>query len=164
MYQYPGQMGMAQPMQGQPGTMYNPMTPAMSGSPYGGPQSSQAVPQVPGQGNYTPNTQIGMRVRPVASYDEAKAVPTDFMGNMLILTDLSHGCIYTKVLDPATGSSIFRTYALAPEQAPAQPIQTPPAEMTPATPIYDAKGEIERLKSELDSIKRELGITKEEAE
>lgn len=161
MYQYPGQMGMAQPMQGQPGTMYNPMTPAMPGSPYGGPQSSQAVPQVPGQGNYTPNTQIGMRVRPVASYDEAKAVPTDFMGNMLILTDMSHGCIYTKVLDPATGSSIFRTYALVPEQAP-QPAQSVPTAPAPATQVYDAKSEIERLRGELEGLKRELGIVKEE--
>lgn len=61
-------------------------------------------------------TQPGFMCRPVASLEEAKAVPTDFNGNMLIMTDLSHGAIYTKVLDTATGSARFEIYARVPEQ------------------------------------------------
>jgi hypothetical protein len=97
-----------------------------------------------------------MRVRPVASYDEAKAVPTDFMGNLLVLTDLSHGCIYTKVLDPATGSSIFRVYKEVVEPAPQ------PEPVAPPAPMYDPKAEIERLRSELEGIKHELGLDSKE--
>lgn len=47
-----------------------------------------------GQGyNYPSNAQNGVRVFSVGSYDEAKAIPTDFSGDMLILTDLYHGRI-----------------------------------------------------------------------
>lgn len=150
MYQYPSQMGVGQPMGA---SLYNAMLAQNQQSSNFVPQASQFVPQVPGQGSYPASTQTGMRVRPVASYDEAKAVPTDFMGNMLILTDLSHGMIYTKVLDPATGSSIFKAYQLLPEQAPqiAQPL-------TPPLPEYDVKSEIEKLRSELLHLKQELGI------
>lgn len=157
MYQYPGQMGVAPGMQvPQPGQMYGVPGQPMQQSPNFVPQVPSGVPQVPGQGNYPPSTQTAMRVRPVASYDEAKAVPTDFMGNMLILTDLSHGMIYTKVLDPSTGSSIFKAYQLLPEQAP----QVTPAPV-PQEPAFDFKGEVEKLRAELNIIKHELGLDKE---
>lgn len=146
---YSGQMGMGQPMIS---SMYPSISSQAPQAPNFGPQTSPYVPQGVGQGNYTPQAQNSMRVRPVASYDEAKAVPTDFMGNMLILTDLSHGMIYTKVLDPSTGSSVFRTYQLVPEQVAPAPEQTPP---------YDAKGEIEKLRGELNVLKKELGIGEE---
>ena len=150
MYQYPGQMTMGQPFMNP---IYNPVSNTQPQVPNLGPQTSQFGPQIPGQGNYPTSTQTAMRVRPVASYDEAKAVPTDFMGNMLILTDLSHGMIYTKVLDTATGSSVFKTYQLIPEQAPNVPEQAPP---------YDVKGEIEKLRGELNVLKKELGLSEEE--
>lgn len=150
MYQYPGQMTMGQPFMNP---IYNPVSSTQPQVPNLGAQTSQFGPQMPGQGNYPPSTQTAMRVRPVASYDEAKAVPTDFMGNMLILTDLSHGMIYTKVLDTATGSSVFKTYQLIPEQVPNVPEQGPP---------YDVKGEIEKLRGELNVLKKELGLSEEE--
>lgn len=149
MYQYPG---MGQPMQNPgPMPMYGNGGPPMPQSSNFDPQGQSTSFQGMGRGMYPPNQQNPVRVLPVASCDEAKAVPTDFMGNRLILTDLSHGCIYTKVLDPATGSSIFRTYRLAPDQPPA-----------PVEPSYDAKSEIERLRGELEGIKRELGIDMKE--
>lgn len=154
MYQYPGQYGVSPNMM-SPG--YNPVGMQAQQSSVFGPQMSPAVPQVPGQGTYPPSTQTAMRVRPVASYDEAKAVPTDFMGNMLILTDLSHGMIYTKVLDPATGSSIFKAYQLIPEQGP----QMAPIPAPEQRPEYDAKSEIEKLRMELSHLKQELGIEEE---
>lgn len=117
----------------------------------------------PNQGMYAPTPQMGFKVRPVGSYDEAKAVPTDFLGNMLVLTDLSHGKIYTKVLDPATGSPIFKSYSLDPDTIQAEPQSQPqPIEHTePQAPPYDAKSEIDRLRTELNHIKQELGIKEE---
>lgn len=160
MYQYPGQMGMAQNMQGQPGgQMYGAAgQPMQQSSNFLSQTSSNGFQGVP-QGNYTPGIQNPMRVRPVASYDEAKAVPTDFMGNLLVLTDFSHGCIYTKVLDPMTGSSIFRIYREVVEQVP-QP--EPVVQAQPQAPAYDAKAEIEQLRTELNSIKHELGLDNKE--
>lgn len=154
MYQYPGQYGVNPNMMS---SGYNPVGVQAQQSPVFGPQLSPAVPQVPGQGVYPPSTQIPMKVRPVASYDEAKAVPTDFMGNMLILTDLSHGMIYTKVLDPATGSSVFKAYQLIPEQGP----QMAPMSVSEQKPEYDAKSEIEKIRMELSHLKQELGIEEE---
>lgn len=149
MYQYPGQMGVGQPMMS---SMYPSINSQAQQSPNFGPQPTQFASQGVGQGGYTPQTQNNARVRPVASYDEAKAVPTDFMGNLLILTDLSHGMIYTKVLDTATGNSVFKAYQLVPEQITPPPVQTP---------SYDAKSEIDKLRNELNVLKKELGLIEE---
>lgn len=157
MYQYPGQMGMAPGMQAQqPGPMYGAAGQPMQQSPNFVPQVPSGVPQGVGQGNYAPVMQNRMRVRPVASYDEAKAVPTDFMGDLLVLTDLSHGFIYTKVLDPNTGSSIFRIYREVIEPAPK------PEQPAAPVPVYDPKAEIEQLRAELNGIKHELGLDSKE--
>lgn len=153
------QNGMVQPMQNSyPTQGYGTGMPQPSNLP---PQTPVMAPMGMGQGNYTPGPQMGVRVRPVASYDEAKAVPTDFMGNTLILTDLSHGFIYTKMLDTATGSSIFHVYQRIPDQAvQVTPTSTP---MPDPVPAYDAKSEIDAIRAELNSIKHELGLDKEEA-
>lgn len=147
---YPMNMGMGQ----QPG-------PGNQQIPAYGPQNVPGMQQglVPG---FNPTRQqVGLIVRPVASYDEAIAVPTDFMGNILVLTDFSHGKIYTKVLDQATGSPVFRSYTKDPDpELMAQQTQTQPTE--PAAQPYDAKSEIDTLKAELLHIKQELGIDKEE--
>lgn len=90
--------------------------------------------------------QSGVKVIPVASITEAQAVPTDFMGDTLLLTDFAHGCIYTKVLNPNTGSAIFRAFKLT-EDVP-----------QPMAAEYDAKAEIDKLKAELVAIRKELGI------
>lgn len=157
MYQYPGQMGMAPGMQvQQPGQMYGVPGQPMQQSPNFVPQVPSGVPQGVSQGNYAPALQNRMRVRPVASYDEAKAVPTDFMGDLLVLTDLSHGFIYTKVLDPNTGSSIFRIYREVIEPAPQ------PEQPAAPVPVYDPKAEIEQLRAELNGIKHELGLDSKE--
>lgn len=118
----------------------------------------QGVPQAPNQGMYTTTQQMGFRVRPVGSYDEAKAVPTDFLGNMLVLTDLAHGKIYTKILDPSTGSPIFKSYSLDIDSG----TETPNPETNTLVPPYDVKTEIESIRAELNSIKEELGIKEEE--
>lgn len=96
--------------------------------------------------------QNGVKVIPVASITEAQAVPTDFMGDTLLLTDFAHGCIYTKVLNPNTGSAIFRTFKLI-EDVP-----------QPMAVEYDAKAEIDKLRSEIVAIRKELGIDEVKAD
>lgn len=89
--------------------------------------------------------------RPVASYEEATATPTDLSGNILVLTDLSHGMIYTKILDPKTGTSVFSAY----RQIPIQP-QTPvePGQYAPASEIHRLEQEILSLREELEEAKK----------
>lgn len=95
--------------------------------------------------------QSGVKVIPVASITEAQAVPTDFMGDTLLLTDFAHGCIYTKVLNPNTGAAIFRTFKLV-------------ADAPPVAVEYDAKAEIDKLRTELAEIRKELGIEEVKAD
>lgn len=118
------------------------------------PQTVPAVPQQDAQiGSFNVGGHSsGFQVIPVASYDEAKAIPTDFAGNTLILLDLSHGMIYTKALDTSNGASVFRAYT-AQEIAP-----------NPAPSEFDAKGEIEKLKKDMDRIQKELGLNEKEGE
>lgn len=152
---YPGPMGqgMGQMPRQNPGNpqmypgMGQPVNPAMQLAMSQAAQNDQTRLLPMQQGSYTPSTQKTTRIVPVASYDEAKAVPTDFLGNLIIMTDFAHGMVYTKVLDTNTGNPIFKIYAEMPEPEP-----TPPA------PVYDAQNEIAQLRAELNALKKELGI------
>lgn len=115
------------------------------------PQIVQQQPMAP-QEQVAQPIQNGVKVIPVASITEAQAVPTDFMGDTLLLTDFAHGCIYTKVLNPNTGSAIFRTFKLV-EDVP-----------QPMAVEYDAKAEIDKLRSEIVAIRKELGIDEVKAD
>lgn len=131
-------------------------------NPYGlYPQNNMRTPVYPQIVQQQPVTQAepimqpvqnGVKVIPVASVTEAQAVPTDFMGDTLIMTDFAHGCIYTKVLNPNTGASIFRTFKLTADSAP------------PVAPEYDVKSEIDKLKTEIAGIRKELGIEEVKAD
>lgn len=131
---------------------YNPYANGMYGGNMGYPQPYMGaqnmgqmpapvqVPSVPVANNVSaqPVSQPGFVCRPVASQAEANAVPTDFTGNMLVMTDLSHGAIYTKVLDPASGSSVFDIYKkVTGEQAPGEAAPTP-APAVDYTPMFAA--------------------------
>lgn len=83
---------------------------------YGYPYGAQSMPQMQG-GYYQPQRlseiaaqpqqstpQQAFIVRPVASLEEAKAVPTDFSGAVTVMTDFSHGMIYTKALNYQDGT------------------------------------------------------------
>lgn len=71
------------------------------------------MPQMYGQQPMIPSAQQQMALaqttggygnyicRPVASEEEARAVPTDFTGATLVLIDGAHNAIYTKSLTPA---------------------------------------------------------------
>lgn len=90
------------------------------------PVRRQMAAMQPPQGVGQPMQQ-GPRVvcQPVTSIDEARAVPVDFWGALLVLPDLGHGAIYTKQFDQSTGAARFLTYRLyqEPEEKQAQPEQ-----------------------------------------
>lgn len=88
--------------------------------------------------------QPGYICRPVASIDEARATPTDFSGNALVLTDLPHGMIYTKILDPQTGSAVFGVY-----QRVQEPVQTA-TEYAPMAYVEQLRQEVAALRAALE--------------
>lgn len=126
----------------------------------GMPSNASQMPAMPSQmqGQYSNPTQLqkGFIVRPVASYDEAKAVPTDFMGNITVMPDFSNGFIYTKELDPNTGNPIFNGYKKVQTQ------ETQPTHESTASPAYAEKVEVKKLQSELEKMQSEMEKLKEE--
>lgn len=91
----------------------------------------------------TTPAQQGFIVRPVASMEEAKAVPTDFSGNVTVMTDFSHGMIYTKTLNYQDGTSVFNCYRL--DNTPLQPAP----QITQPTVDYVTRKEFEALRAEI---------------
>ena len=91
----------------------------------------------------TPPAQQGFIVRPVASMEEAKAVPTDFSGNVTVMTDFSHGMIYTKTLNYQDGTSVFNCYRL--DNTPVQPVP----QMVQPIGDYVTRKEFEALRAEI---------------
>lgn len=112
----------------------------------GGPAQYSQPPAQPQPSART--EQPGVIFRPVASYDEAKAVPTDFSGALIIMLDWAHGCIYTKALGD-DGNPLFRTYRYDP------PFAAPAAAPVPSVE-YAPLEEVARLRQELEAIKQEL--------
>lgn len=105
--------------------------------------------------------QSNVIVTRVASYDEAKAIPTDFSGVLRLMLDWDHGCIYAKAV-ASNGVPVFKVYKydpayLVPEQALAAP-----------KVAYAPLEEVERLRQEVASLREELAarqpVLKESAE
>lgn len=83
-------------------------------------------------------------VCPVASEDEARAMPTDFSGAPILMPDRAHGYIYTKQLNLQTGCADFARYRREPEQdAP--------------KPDYVPRGEFDELKARFNTLCDKLG-------
>lgn len=105
--------------------------------------------------------QSGVIFRPVASFDEAKAVPTDFSGALTIMPDWSHGYIYAKALGD-NGTPVFRTY----RDVDYSPVQTPPTQTVaaPAPAVeYAPLEELERLRQDVNALREELAAGKSPA-
>ena len=102
--------------------------------------------------------QPGVIFRPVASFDEAKAVPTDFSGALTIMPDWAHGYIYAKALGD-NGNPVFRAY----RDVDYSPVQTPPLQ-TVAAPApameYAPLEELERLRQDVNALREELAAGK----
>lgn len=104
--------------------------------PYGG-QQFAAAPQ-PGPGRFI--------CRPVASREEAMAVQTDFNGGVIIMPDVTNGCIYVKRLDVNSGTSVFSLYRQA---------QDPPQQGGG----FATREELASLRSELTALSERIGGT-----
>lgn len=102
--------------------------------------------------------QPGVIFRPVASFDEAKAVPTDFSGALTIMPDWAHGYIYAKALGD-NGNPVFRAY----RDVDYSPVQTPPPQ-TVAAPApameYAPLEALEQLRQEVNALREELAAAK----
>lgn len=76
----------------------------------------------------------------------------------------NYGRIYTKVYDAGLKESIFRVYQVInpntqqPQIEGTQQVITAPQEQNPVTPMYDPKPDIKNIYSEIENIKKELGI------
>lgn len=126
---------------------YNPYAGGMM--PPGYPQSmapipSQMIPQA------MPSAGGMYQIRPVASIEEAKAVPTDFGGQLTIMPDQMHGMIYTKQLNISTGAADFLVYVRG---------QMPQQEAAPAVDLsaYVRRDEFEELTKKLNLLTQQLG-------
>lgn len=109
--------------------------------------------------------QSGVIFRPVASFDEAKAVPTDFSGALTIMPDWGHGYIYAKALGD-NGTPVFRAYravdaAQAAEPAPAAPVSIPEGTYAPMETVECLRCEVEKLRKELDALRPQAKETAE---
>lgn len=138
--------------------------------PYTGQPLNQARPvnnrtwlgsgyQPGGQANAQPPSrqeQSGVIFRPVASFDEAKAVPTDFSGALTIMPDWGHGYIYAKALGD-NGTPVFRSYRAV--DAAQNPDPLPAAEPAPAVE-YAMKDDLYDIWKEINAIRDEMTAAK----
>lgn len=103
-------------------------------------QAAPAVQQPP---------QPSIKVRPVASEEEARGVPVEFDGSLLLLPDMGHGAIYSKQLNMQDGSAIFRRYMM---EMPASAPQTAQETVSPAVQ-YATLEQLQELKDEMDNLR-----------
>ena len=137
------------PYTGQP---LNTPRPVNNRTWLGGGYQSGGQAQAPAQPQAR-QEQPGVIFRPVASFDEAKAVPTDFSGALTIMPDWAHGYIYAKALGD-DGSPIFRSYRYEPPQAAAAaPVPIPEGTYAPLATVECLRCEVEKLRQELDTLR-----------
>lgn len=77
-----------------------------------------------GRPTYTNNAMVfsGLKGRPVASFEEARASIIDFDGSIFYFPDLANKCIYTKQIN-MDGTALINTYEL--KEIPIQQEQAP---------------------------------------
>ncbi len=113
------------------------------------PQRGLQTPQDGAQPPERTQTRQNVVCRPVASYDEAKAIPTDFSGALTIMPDWAHGHIYVKALAD-NGNPVFRSYREEPVPA---PVPQPAVEYAPLSELEGLKADVEALRRELTEAK-----------
>ncbi|MEY8386240.1 hypothetical protein AALC17_02950 [Oscillospiraceae bacterium 38-13] len=115
-----------------------------------------------------PQEQPNVIVTRVASYDEAKAIPTDFSGVLRIMLDWTNGYIYAKALGN-DGNPVFRKFRYEPD-APPSPV--PQARYAPIEELDQLREDMRNLReetaTEVNRIREEftavLPLAKETAE
>ena len=88
--------------------------------------------------------------RPVASAEEARAVPVDFNGKPMLFPQLNAGRIYVKIFDPGSGSAIFREFRMAETETEAQ---APAVAFTPMSTVEQLSQTVAELQAEVRQIK-----------
>ena len=93
--------------------------------------------------------QPSIKVRPGASEEEARGVPVEFDGSLILLPDMAHGAIYSKQLNMQDGSAIFRRYMME------IPSSAPQTAHEPVLPVsqYATIEQLQELKDELDELR-----------
>lgn len=129
-------MGLYQPIQNQ----YQPMNQPMN---------------QPVQQQTTPATQSNFYCRPVASREEALAVPVDFMGSPMFFPDLAHNVVYMKRFNTNTGAAdLFEFHG---QQVKEQ--NTPAEAFAPLEDFMDLKDALDQLRVEVDKLKKPVNRT-----
>lgn len=111
-------------------------------------QSGASQPQQTAQTNFV--------CRPVASREEALAVPVDFMGAPMFFPDLSHGVIYMKRFNTNTGGADLFEFHGQQEQS-----QVPA--FAPLDEFNALKNTIAQLQAEIEQMKKPTGRAKKDA-
>ena len=88
--------------------------------------------------------------RPVASAEEARAVPVDFNGKPMLFPQLNAGRIYVKIFDPGSGSAIFREFRMVEPEAEAQ---TPAVAFAPMSAVEQLSQAVAELQNEVRQLK-----------
>lgn len=128
-----------QPMQNQP-IMNQPV------------QNVQQVPQTNQAANVQQSAQSNFFCRPVASKEEALAVPVDFMGQPMFFPDLAHSVIYMKRFNTNTGAADLFEFHGQQEQPPAP-------SFAPLDEFNAMKDTIDQLKAEIEKLKKPVNRT-----
>ena len=79
----------------------------------------QQQPQSPAAAPYPVLQQIPqnyIKGRPVVSIDEARASQIDLDGSLYVFTDIGNGRIYTKQINPLTGTAVLNVFALTKDE------------------------------------------------
>lgn len=105
--------------------------------------------QQPAQNSQQQETQ--MFCRPVASIDEARAVPVDFSGKPMIFPHLNAGKIYLKVFDTGSGSAVFREFRMADPE---------PEQRAQSAVAFAPMSEVEQLKQAVYDLQNEFRAMK----
>lgn len=107
-------------------------------------------PQYPAQQMQAQQPQEQFYCRPVASAEEARAVPVDFNGKPMLFPQLNAGRIYVKIFDPGSGSAIFREFRMAEPEAEAQ---TPAVAFAPMSAVEQLSQTVAELQNEVRQLK-----------
>ncbi len=132
---------------------YTPIYPSTYGNPFGNAYNQQMMNQSPMQKPPMQQLPSNYICRPVASEEEARAVPTDFSGATIVMVDTAHGSIYTKSLNPMDGSAMFATYRYS---APVPPVQDQKIAFAPMDELEKLRQEVADLRTAVQT-KRQTG-------
>lgn len=92
-------------------------------------QPSQNSFPYPPQAQTQMQTQQGFSVRPVASREEAMAIPSEFFGPGVVMPCLGQGVIFLKRFNQNTGLSDLLEFVYAPPQPPRQESEWVPMDL-----------------------------------